>query len=48
MTVEEAVQAAAAIHPRIVVPMHYGAIVGTDADAAKFKSLAKDCQVEII
>ena len=48
MTVEEAVQAAQAIHPRIVVPMHYGAIVGSDADAAKFKSLVKDCQVEII
>ena len=48
MTVEEAVQAAAAINPKIAVPMHYAAIVGSDADAKKFKSLVKNCQVEII
>ncbi len=48
MTVEEAVEAAAAINPKIVVPMHYAAIVGSDADAKKFKSLVKNCQVEII
>jgi len=48
MTVEEAVQAVGALHPRVVVPMHYGAIVGSAADATKFKSLVKDCQVEII
>ena len=28
--------------------MHYGAIVGSDADAKKFKSLVKNCQVEVI
>ena len=48
MTPEEAVEAALAIHPKIAVPMHYGAIVGSDADALKFKSLVKHCQVEII
>ncbi|MGH9469810.1 MAG: MBL fold metallo-hydrolase [Terriglobia bacterium] len=48
MTAEEAAQAAAAIHPRIAIPMHYGAIVGTEADAQKFKSLVKDCKVEIV
>jgi L-ascorbate metabolism protein UlaG (beta-lactamase superfamily) len=48
MTPEEAVEAALAIHPRIAVPMHYGAIVGTEADATRFKSLVKHCQVEII
>jgi L-ascorbate metabolism protein UlaG (beta-lactamase superfamily) len=48
MTVEEAVEAAEAIKPKIVVPMHYGAIVGSDSDAQKFKSLVKNCQVEII
>jgi len=48
MTVEEAVQAVAAIHPRIVVPMHYAAIVGTDADAQRFKSLVTDSQVQVI
>jgi len=48
MTPEEAAEAAAAINPKIAVPMHYGAIVGSEADATKFKSLVKNCQVEII
>ena len=48
MTAEEAAEAAAAINPKIAVPMHYGAIVGSDADAQKFKSLVKNCQVEIV
>jgi L-ascorbate metabolism protein UlaG (beta-lactamase superfamily) len=48
MTPEEAAQATLAIHPKIAAPMHYGAIVGSDGDATKFKSLVKNCQVEII
>ena len=48
MTAEEAAEAAAAVNPKIAVPMHYGAIVGSDADAQKFKSLVKNCKVEII
>ncbi len=48
MTAEEAAQAAETIKPRIAVPMHYGAIVGSDADAQKFKSLVKGCKVEIV
>lgn len=48
MTAEEAAEAAKIINPKIAVPMHYGAIVGSDADAKKFKSLVKNCQVEII
>ncbi|HEV2423648.1 MAG TPA: MBL fold metallo-hydrolase [Terriglobia bacterium] len=48
MTAEEAAQAAAAINPKIAVPMHYGAIVGSEADAQRFKSLVKNCQVEIL
>ncbi len=48
MTAEEAAEAAAALNPKIAVPMHYGAIVGSVADANKFKSLVKNCQVEII
>jgi L-ascorbate metabolism protein UlaG (beta-lactamase superfamily) len=48
MTVQEAVEAAEAIKPKIVVPMHYAAIVGTEGDALKFKSLVKNCQVEIL
>lgn len=48
MTPEEAAQAALAIHPKIAVPMHYAAIVGTESDAHQFKSLVKHCQVEIV
>jgi len=48
MTAEEAAEAAKAIKPKIAVPMHYAAIVGSDADAQRFKSLVKNCQVEII
>ena len=48
MTAEEAAEAAKVINPKVAVPMHYGAIVGSEADAKKFKSLVKNCQVEII
>jgi len=48
MTAEEAAEAAKAINPKIAVPMHYATIVGSDADARKFKALVKNCQVEII
>jgi L-ascorbate metabolism protein UlaG (beta-lactamase superfamily) len=48
MTPEEAAEAAVAIHPKIAVPMHYGAIIGSVADAQKFRSLVKNCQVEIV
>ena len=48
MTAVEAAEAAATINPKIAVPMHYAAIVGSDSDAEKFKSLVKNCQVEII
>ncbi len=48
MTPEEAAEAALAIHPKVAIPMHYGAIVGSDADALKFKELVKHCQVEIL
>jgi len=40
MTAEEAAQAAAAIAPRVAIPMHYGAgVAGTEADAERFRSL---------
>lgn len=48
MTAEEAAKAAQAINPRIAVPMHYGAIVGSDDDAKKFKSLVANCEVQIV
>ncbi|MEM0287439.1 MAG: MBL fold metallo-hydrolase [Nitrososphaerota archaeon] len=39
MTAEEAAQAAQSFKPRLAVPMHYGAIVGTEEDAKRFSKL---------
>ena len=47
MTAEEAADAANRFNPKVAVPMHYGAIVGTKEDAEKFKKLCK-CKVEIL
>ena len=41
MTAEEAAQAVNTFKPKVAVPMHYGAIVGEEADAQRFKQLAK-------
>ncbi len=41
MTSEEAVKAANVIKPKIVIPMHYGAIVGSRDDAENFKKMYK-------
>ncbi len=37
MTADEAVQAALTIKPKLAIPMHVGAIVGSDDDARAFK-----------
>ena len=37
MTAEEAVQAALDILPQVAIPMHYGGIVGSAADAERFR-----------
>ena len=39
MTVEEAAEAAGTINPEIVVPMHYGAGIGTALDGQRFTEL---------
>lgn len=39
MNVDEAVQATRVIKPKVVIPMHYGSIVGTIVDAKKFKEI---------
>ncbi|HEC33463.1 MAG TPA: MBL fold metallo-hydrolase [Chloroflexi bacterium] len=39
MTVEEAVEAARILRPQIVVPMHYGAGIGTPDDGRRFAAL---------
>lgn len=41
MDAAEAAEAASAINPKLVVPVHYGSIVGDKADAEKFKALCK-------
>jgi L-ascorbate metabolism protein UlaG (beta-lactamase superfamily) len=48
MTAEEAVQAARSIKPKTAVPMHYGAIVGSDADAKKFAKLLDGSGIEVV
>lgn len=47
MTAEEAVEAVRLMKPKKAIPMHYGAIVGSDKDAQKFAELA-DVPVEIL
>lgn len=48
MTAEEAAMAAAEISPKLAIPMHYGSgVVGTQADAERFKSLC-NCDVKIL
>lgn len=47
MTAKEAAEAAASIKPKVAIPMHYAAIVGSVKDAEEFKKLAK-CEVKIL
>jgi L-ascorbate metabolism protein UlaG (beta-lactamase superfamily) len=42
MTLEEAIQATDIINPDIVIPMHFGAVLGSSADAYRFQNLLKD------
>lgn len=49
MDVEQAVKAAKAIKPKVAIPMHYGAIVGSRSDANRFKELlGEECEVVIL
>lgn len=47
MTAREAAEAAGSINPKIVIPMHYGAIVGSSEDAEIFKKLVK-CEARLL
>jgi len=46
MTAKEAAEAAKLMKPRIAVPIHYGAIVGSDKDAQEFRELLEG-EVEV-
>lgn len=50
MTAEEAFEAAKVIKPSVVIPMHWGSIVGTKEDAEEFKELCQEegIKVEIL
>ena len=41
MTAQEAAEAAKVLKPKIAIPMHYGAIVGSEEDAKTFAELLK-------
>lgn len=41
MSVDEAFEAVKLIKPTLVIPMHYGSVVGTDKDAKEFAELCK-------
>lgn len=45
MDAEEAAKAVEAIRPKVVVPIHYGSIVGSRTDAERFKALVKSSKV---
>ncbi len=48
MTADEAVAAARRIRPQLAIPMHYGTLVGSRADAERFKAgLEGVCEVMI-
>jgi L-ascorbate metabolism protein UlaG (beta-lactamase superfamily) len=47
MTVKEAALATQRLHVKVAIPMHYGSIVGDEADAEQFKEQAA-CTVEIL
>jgi len=47
MTAQEALEACKAIQPKVAIPMHYGAIVGSASDAETFKKHA-GCRVELL
>ena len=49
MTAGEAVQAALDINPQVVIPMHYGSLVGTPEDGAEFaRALSGKLRVELL
>ncbi len=48
MTADEAAEAAKTLSPKMAVPMHWGEIVGSRAEAEKFKSLLMNSGIEVV
>lgn len=48
MTAEEAAEAAKLIKPTLAIPIHYGGLVGTNADAEEFVKLCKEEGVDAV
>lgn len=48
MTAKEAAKAVEIIKPKIVIPMHFGTIIGSEKDAQDFKQFTKSCEVQIL
>ena len=48
MTADEAIEATKRIKPKVAIPMHYGAIVGSEEDAKKFKNSVTVCEVQVL
>jgi L-ascorbate metabolism protein UlaG (beta-lactamase superfamily) len=48
MTADEAAAAAADIKPAVAVPMHYGDIVGSNADVERFKTLCAQAGIAVV
>jgi L-ascorbate metabolism protein UlaG (beta-lactamase superfamily) len=47
MTAEEAVEAARAVRPKVAIPIHYGAIVGSEDDALRFRK-ALEGEIDVV
>lgn len=47
MDAEEALEAAKIIKPSLVIPMHYGSIVGDESDAKEFSRLCSEESIEV-
>ena len=48
MTAPEAADAARSIKPTVAIPMHYGSIVGSEADAKKFAKALEGSGIQVI
>ncbi|MGD1147359.1 MAG: MBL fold metallo-hydrolase [Thermoanaerobaculaceae bacterium] len=48
MTADEAARAARSIKPKVAVPMHYGSVVGSDADGGRFAKLLEGSGISVV